>query len=93
MRINPPTLLWILIAAIVAVDRFFPLATFDAPWLPWFGAVLVVAGIGVSAAAKRQFQRIRTNVYTFEEPGEFVTDGLFRISRNPMNQGSGIGNR
>ncbi len=87
MRINPPTLFWILIAAIVAVDRFFPLATFDAPWLPWFGAVLVVAGIGVSAAAKRQFQRIGTNVYTFEEPGELVTDGLFRISRNPMYLG------
>ena len=35
MRINPPTLFWILIAAIVTVDRFFPLATFAQPWLPW----------------------------------------------------------
>ena len=87
MRINPPTLFWILIAAIVAVDRFVPLATFDEPWLPWFGAVLAIAGVGISAAAKRQFQRIGTNVYTFEEPGEFVTEGLFGISRNPMHLG------
>ena len=87
MRINPPTLFWLLIAAIVAVDRFFALVTFDAPWLPWFGAVLVIAGVGVSVAAKRQFQRVGTNVYTFEEPGELVTEGLFSISRNPMYLG------
>ena len=71
----------------MAVDRFFPVATFDAPWLPWFGAVLVIAGVGVSVAAKRQFQRVGTNVYTFEEPDELVTEGLFSISRNPMYLG------
>ena len=94
MRINPPTLFLILVAAIVAVDRFFPLATFAQPGLPWCGAVLVIAGVGVSVAAKRQFQRVGTNVYTFEEPGEFVTAGLFSISRNPMYLGlvlAGIG--
>lgn len=53
MRINPPTLFWILVAAIVAVDRFLPLTTFAPLWLPWCGAVLAIAGIGVSAAAKR----------------------------------------
>ena len=87
MRVNPPTLFWILIAAIVAVDRFVPLAPFDQPWLPWCGGVLAIVGIGISAVAKRQFQRIGTNVYTFEEPGELVTAGLFRVSRNPMYLG------
>ena len=84
MRINPPTLFWSLIAAIVAADRFFPVVAFAEPWLPWCGAVLVIVGIGISVAAKRHFQRVGTNVYTFEEPGEFVTEGLFGISRNPM---------
>ena len=87
MRINPPTLFWILIAAIVAADRFFPLIEFAETWLPWGGAVIAIAGVGVSAAAKRHFQRIGTNVYTFEEPGELVTAGLFGISRNPMYLG------
>lgn len=90
MRINPPTLFWILIAAIVVVDRFLPLIAFAEPWLPWCGTVLVIAGIGVSAAAKRQFQRIGTNVYTFEEPGELVTAGLFAVSRNPMYLGLAV---
>ena len=87
MRINPPTLFWILIAAIVAADRFFPLIEFAETRLPWGGAVIAIAGVGVSVAAKRHFQRIGTNVYTFEEPGELVTTGLFGISRNPMYLG------
>ena len=87
MRINPPTLFGILIAAIVAVDRFLPLIEITELWLPWCGAVLAISGVGVSATAKRHFERIGTNVYTFEEPGELVTTGLFGISRNPMYLG------
>ena len=87
MRINPPTLFWILIAAIVAVDRLFPLVSLAVLWLPWAGAGLVVLGLAVSIAGKRQFQRIGTNVYTFDEPGQLVNDGFFRISRNPMYLG------
>ena len=94
MRINPPTLFWILIAAIAAADRFFPAITFPETWLPWCGAVLVVLGVGISVAAKKQFLRAGTNVYTFEEPGELVSEGLFGISRNPMYLGlvlAGVG--
>ena len=87
MRINPPTLFLILIAAIVAADRLLPLIEFAETWLPWGGAVIAIAGVGVSVAAKRHFQRIGTNVYTFEEPGDLVTTGLFGISRNPMYLG------
>ena len=87
MRINPPTLFWMLIAAILAADRFLPLISFDVPGLPWGGAALVAMGIGISVAGKRGFQRAGTNVQTFEDPGVFVTDGLYAISRNPMYLG------
>ena len=87
MRINPPTLFLILVAAIVAVDQFSPLVAFTVPWPPWVAAALIIAGIGISVAGKRQFQRIGTNVYTFEEPGELVSEGLYRFSRNPMYLG------
>ena len=82
MRINPPTLFWILISAILAADLFLPVTRLDEPWLPWCGAALVILGIGISAAGKSRFQRVRTNVFTFEEPGEMVTDGLYGVSRN-----------
>ena len=94
LRINPPTLFFVLIAATVAADRFFPFASFASPWLPWCGAALVIVGIAVSVAGKRHFQRVGTNVHTFEEPGELVTDGPYRFSRNPMYLGlvvAGIG--
>lgn len=94
MRINPPTLFFVLIVAIVAVDKFFPLVSFASPWLPWCGAGLLILGIAVSVAGKRHFQRVGTNVYTFEEPSDLVTDGLYGFSRNPMYLGlvfAGIG--
>ena len=94
MRINPPTLFLVLIAAIVAVDQFCPVVSFAVPWLAWLGAGLAILGIAVSVAGKRHFQRVGTNVYTFEEPGELVTDGPYRFSRNPMYLGlivTGIG--
>ena len=94
MRINPPTLFFVQIAAIVAVDRFFPLVSFASPWLPWCGAGLLILGIAVSVAGKRHFQRVGTNVYTFEAPGQLVTDGPYGFSRNPMYLGlvlAGIG--
>ena len=94
MRINPPTLFFLLVAAIAAVDQLFPVVSFAVPWLLWFGAGLVILGIAVSVAGKSHFQRVGTNVYTFEEPDKLVTDGLYRSSRNPMYLGlvlAGIG--
>ena len=72
MRINPPTPFLILVAAIVAVDQFSPLVAFAVPWLPWVGAGLIIPGIGISVAGKSRFQRVGTDVYTFEEPGERI---------------------
>ena len=94
MRINPPTLFFVLIAAIVAVDQLFPFVSLAVPWLPWCGAGLVILGIAISVAGKRHFQRVGTNVHTFKEPGELVADGPYGFSRNPMYLGlviAGIG--
>ena len=87
MRINPPTLFWILISAILVADRFVPLKQFDTPWLLWAGVALVLLGAGVSAAGKRHFRRAGTNVYTFEQPDLLVTDGIYSVTRNPMYLG------
>ena len=87
MRINPPTLFWILISAGLAADRFLPLMRFDASWLPWAGGVMVVLGAGIAAAGKRMFRRAGTNVYTFEQPDLLVTEGIFSFTRNPMYLG------
>ena len=87
MRINPPTLFWILVAGIFAVHRYYPLLRFEQPEVVWAGAAVFILGVGISAAGKKRFLRVGTNVYTFEEPGELVTDGLYGQSRNPMYLG------
>ena len=84
MRINPPTLFWILISAILAADRFLPLMRYEAPWLPWGGGALIALGAGISAAGKRHFRRAGTNVYTFESADLLVTGGIYGVTRNPM---------
>ena len=87
MRINPPTLFWILISTGFAADRFLPIMRFDAPWLPWAGGALVVLGAGIAAAGKRMFRRVGANVYTFERPNLLVTEGIYSFTRNPMYLG------
>ncbi len=91
MRIDPRILFLIQIGSIVAADQLAPLIEFGNLWLRLAGAALAVLGLGVSVAAKRQFQRAGTNVYTFKEPGELVTEGLYGVSRNPMYLGLVLG--
>lgn len=87
MRIYPPILLLILIGLIVAVDRYVPLSHFSATWLYWTGGVIMIMGIGLTLAAKRQIRRAGANIDTFGEPGQMLTEGLFGISRNPVYLG------
>ena len=87
MRIDPPTLFWMMIATIAATFAVLPLMRFQEPWLPWTGGALAALGIAVSVAGKRRFQREETNIFTFGKPDRLVTDGLFGISRNPMYLG------
>ena len=60
MQINPPTLFWMAIAAILAADRFLPLARFEQPGSR--GAVLVILGVALSAAGKKRFRMGRREV-------------------------------
>ncbi|KKZ13333.1 MAG: hypothetical protein TE42_00670 [Candidatus Synechococcus spongiarum SP3] len=87
MRINPPKLFLIAIAAIMAVDVIVTPGHVRLALAPLVRVTLAVAGVGISVTAKRQFQRIGANIDTFEEPDELMTEGLFSISRNPMYLG------
>jgi protein-S-isoprenylcysteine O-methyltransferase Ste14 len=53
----------------------------------WLGALLIVAGLAVSAWHSRMFERLGTNIDTFGEPGSFTKEGLFGRTRNPMYLG------
>lgn len=86
-KLLPPVLALILSVAMVIADRLSPLVELIAAPYHQFGFVLFAAGIAVAVAARRQFARAKTNIYTFGEPGTLLTDGAFRLSRNPMYLG------
>lgn len=48
------------------------------------GAVLIVAGVALTAMAIRQFRRAGTSVETSRPVNALVTNGLYRLSRNPI---------
>ncbi|NVI99345.1 isoprenylcysteine carboxylmethyltransferase family protein [Myxococcus sp. AM009] len=86
-RLLPPRLALILAALMAAFDSFLPGPALVPSAFQWLGLPLVVLGLGVAIAARAQFARARTNIYTFSKPDYLVTDGLFRFTRNPMYLG------
>jgi protein-S-isoprenylcysteine O-methyltransferase Ste14 len=87
MRILPPLLVLIFVIAIGALFLLLPGPRIVPSPYNWLGIVPIVAGLTVTIAGARHFDRVRTNIKTFDEPTLLVTDGLFRWSRNPMYLG------
>ncbi|WP_426753809.1 methyltransferase family protein [Myxococcus sp. Y35] len=89
-RLLPPRLALILAALMVGFDRFLPGPELVPPAFQWLGLLLILLGLVVTIAARAQFARVRTNIYTFRQPDRLVTDGLFRFTRNPMYLGFSV---
>ncbi|WP_119273792.1 methyltransferase family protein [Taklimakanibacter deserti] len=53
----------------------------------WLGLALLVAGPALALIGARRFDKVGTNIKTFNEPTLLVTDGLFKWTRNPMYLG------
>ncbi len=52
-------------------------------WAP-LGTIPIVVGLGVVVVAALQFKKADTAIKPFDQPSALVTDGVFRVSRNPM---------
>lgn len=86
-RLLPPTLVYLLLAAMTGLHLLFPGPTIVPRPYNWLGLILAGAGLCVTLAAAGLFRRRSTNIKTFDDPTELVTDGCFRWSRNPMYLG------
>ncbi len=83
-KILPPT--WLLIALIaMLILRFLLPVLFIIP-AGWnlLGIPIVLLGLGINLVADQVFHQAKTTVRPFEESSALVTNGVFRISRNPM---------
>lgn len=85
-RLLPPFLFAVCAALMLALKRWAG----SGPWpadTGVAGAAAMSAGLCLLVVARLQFARAHTNIYTFDEPGQLVTSGVFRISRHPMYLG------
>ena len=83
----PPTYFLASLSLMAALAFALPLA--DILSWPWraLGAAPLAAGVWLNLAADRAFTARGTTVRPFERSSALVSDGVFRISRNPMYLG------
>jgi protein-S-isoprenylcysteine O-methyltransferase Ste14 len=88
-RIPPPILMLLAAGLMWVLDHWMPLAQWIAPPLNLLGALVVVAGIAIDVAAFVRFRNAETTVNPLypSKASRLVTDGVFRVSRNPMYLG------
>ena len=82
VKIHPPVLLIIHLAAVVLLNRLFPLSIEFIP--AWLGYPIVAVGLTMAISAMRQFGRADTTVDPHGSVSVIVTDGPYRFSRNPI---------
>jgi len=85
--ILPPT--WLLIAIVVMVICHFIWPSTRVITFPWVlvGFLPIAFGTYLNLAADKVFKNKHTTVKPFQESSALVTDGVFRITRNPMYLG------
>jgi protein-S-isoprenylcysteine O-methyltransferase Ste14 len=86
-RFLPPTYLALGLVLMIALAAFAPGATLIA-W-PW--RMPIAAGIALNILADLALKRHQTTVKPFEPSTGIVTEGVFRLSRNPMYLGMALG--
>lgn len=86
----PPV--WLALFAVLAwwQPRILPAGPPPGPTALWAGGLLVAAGLLLMAVALISLRRARTTPHPHREPSALVTEGIFRLSRNPIYLGDAL---
>jgi protein-S-isoprenylcysteine O-methyltransferase Ste14 len=86
-KILPPSYFYIAAILMILSHFIFLTATIiDTPW-NYLGAIPALIGIVLNLIADKDFKLHGTTVKPFQEPTVLMTNGVFKISRNPMYLG------
>lgn len=86
-RLFPPKYLALAILLMIGLDRFAPLKQIvNWPWR-YLGLIPFAVGLWFVLWVNAIFRRVGTTIKPFEESSFLVTEGPFRISRNPIYLG------
>lgn len=86
-RLLPPLLFLPLVVISIVVGLVAPVAGPLSWALRVLGVPVAVAGLTLNVGGAGLFNRIGTNIKTFDDPGRLVEEGPFRFTRNPMYLG------
>jgi protein-S-isoprenylcysteine O-methyltransferase Ste14 len=82
----PLLVMIVLLGLSYLVDVFLPVS-FGLAWIQWLGVALLLCGVSLLLAAAGLFRLRGTTVDPTKSPNKLVTDGIYRVSRNPMYLG------
>jgi protein-S-isoprenylcysteine O-methyltransferase Ste14 len=86
-QLNSPVLTVICLMIMILLSWLWPILRILRFSLSLVGVLIGGSGLAICFTAHRQFEKIGTTLYPFNEPEKLVTDGLFRYCRNPMYLG------
>jgi protein-S-isoprenylcysteine O-methyltransferase Ste14 len=86
-KLLPPHLFILCIITMCALHFIWPIYIYLHKPMAWLGIIPLIAGFALSGLGKRLFHQHATNVDTFGKPDVLVTEGIYRITRNPMYVG------
>ena len=86
-NVMPTTYLLIAIVMMVALHFSFPVARIIPPWWNLLGIIPLALGVIINLIADRAFHKADTTVKPFKASIALITEGVFRMSRNPMYLG------
>lgn len=86
-RLLPPTFVLIQLCLMVVLTVLVPVLGPPPLLVRAIGAPLVLLGLVLLVSGSQLFDRVGTNIKTFDDPDVLVTAGLFGRTRNPMYLG------
>jgi len=86
-HIQPPTYLFLTVLSVILLHFLLPFK--KVIFYPWnlLGIILLFIGIIINILADNEFKKQKTTVKSFEESTALITNGVFKLSRNPMYLG------
>ena len=88
--IYPPVWLVFGLVAVFALNELFPGPRFASRLSEFAGGALIVVGLLLLVVAGGLFRRAGTDLIPFRNVSALVTNGVYRITRNPMYLGMAL---
>ncbi len=89
-RIFPPVWLLLCLLALVALDRWLPIAQLYPSLSRWWNWLVILPGLVLIIIALGGFRKADTGAVPFSKSTALVTDGIYRFTRNPMYLGMAL---